>query len=100
MRAGDRLRVTGVRGELTEGLLVAWDAQAVTLADTTGGARLLTVPADDVARIEVWDRDPGRRLTAASLAIAGTALAILFVDEILDDDVEPDHDGAPAAAAR
>jgi len=99
MRVGDRVRVSAVGGGVVEGLLVEWDGLAVTVADTTGGPRLFTVPTDDVVRIEVWDREPGRKLATAGLVVATTALAILFVDELLEEDDE-DIDWSPAAAAR
>ncbi len=99
MRVGDRVRVSEVGGGVVEGLLVEWDGLAVTVADTADGPALHTVPTDDVARIEVWDREPGRKLATAGLVVATTALAILFVDELLEED-DKNIDWSPAVGAR
>jgi hypothetical protein len=99
MRVGDRVRVTEVGGEVVEGLLVEWDRLAVTVADTAGGPRLFNVPTDDVVLIEVWDREPGRKLATAGLVVASTALAILVVQELFEED-DQNIDWLPAGAAR
>jgi hypothetical protein len=86
LRYGDRVRVTSGDGSMVEGLLVEWGRLSVTVANTVGGARLVEVPAAEVANLEVWDRGAQGRLTNVLLAIGTTFLIIHVVDQLDEDE--------------
>ena len=97
MHEGDQVRVTTIGSRVAEGILVEYDGLQVTVVDTVGTARLVTVPVDSVSRVEVCHRDQIRNIAMAMLTVTGVAATVLVVAEILDDDhydFHPDHTSA------
>jgi len=98
MRQGDRVRVTATGGEVTEGLLLECDAAGVTVATTGADARLVLLAPEEVRAIEVNDAPSQRGLATAGIVVVSAALTALILDEILEDDPEPDFHPARALA--
>jgi hypothetical protein len=88
MHEGDLVRVTTTGGRVTAGLLAEVDGLRVTVLDTVGTARLVTVPTDSVRGVEVYQRGGVDNAAKAVLAITGTAATIWIIDDLLKDDPE------------
>lgn len=86
MHKGDQVRVTTIGSRVAEGILVEYDGLQVTVVDTVGTVRLVTVPVDSVSQVEVYQRDRFKNVAMAMLAITGAAGTIWIVDDLLDDD--------------
>lgn len=92
MHEGDQVRVTTAGAQVTEGLLVDYDGLQVTVVDTVGTVRLVTVPVDSVRLIEVREGDSVKNVATAMLGVTGTILTIWMIDDLLDDKHTVDYD--------
>jgi len=97
LQAGDRVRITSSEGRVFEGLFVEIGENLLTIAETTGGARIASIQVNDVERLEVYQKGSGKVLRTVALVAAATVVVKAIADTESGPVFHPEE-GNPAKA--
>ena len=99
LRTGEMVRITSSGGQVSEGIFVETDEIAITIAETSGEIRIVSIPFADLERLEVHQKGSGKALRTVAVVAATSTIVYAIVDAMSGETVTPDE-STPAKVRR
>ncbi len=92
VRVGDKLRITTEDNLVSEGLLVEFDQQFLTLVLESAEPRNLLIPTDKISRLEVFQMGSTVELSKVALVAAASSIVYLVIKASSGPTFSPDYE--------